>query len=87
MKPFSASVGLASFGHLVTIDDELVCHLVSLWDESRGCFKAIGLAGGAERAGWCKQRCGDEGEGKDGRKVTDDARHEWNRKEILKKQW
>jgi hypothetical protein len=31
-------------------------HLVSLWDEDRGGFKAIGLVGGAERAGlaWCK---------------------------------
>ena len=38
-------------GHAATIDDELVGYLVSLWDEDRGRFKAIGLAGGAERAG------------------------------------
>jgi hypothetical protein len=42
---------LGIVGHPVTIDDELVCHLVLLWDENRGGFKAIGLAGGAERAG------------------------------------
>jgi hypothetical protein len=42
---------LGIVGHPATIDDELVCHLVSLWDEDRGRFKAIGLAAGAERAG------------------------------------
>jgi hypothetical protein len=44
---------LGIVGHPATIDsdDELVCHLVSLWDEDRGGFKAIGLVGEAERAG------------------------------------
>jgi hypothetical protein len=42
---------LGIVGHPATIDDELVCHLVSLWDEDRGGFKAIGLVGEVERAG------------------------------------
>jgi hypothetical protein len=41
--------GLGIVGHPATIDDELVCHLVSPWDEEGGSFKAIGLAGEAKR--------------------------------------
>jgi len=36
------------------------------WDEDRGRFKAIGLAGEAKRPAWC--RCGDEENRKEGRR-------------------
>ena len=36
---------LGTFGNPATIEDELVCHLVSPWDEDRERFKAIELAG------------------------------------------
>ena len=49
-----ATISLGRFGiigHPAITDDESICNVVSLWDEHKGCFKAIGLAGGAERAG------------------------------------
>jgi hypothetical protein len=59
--------GLDIINHPVTIDDELVCHRVSPWDEDRERLKAIGLAGEVKRPAWCRQRCGGEENGKDRR--------------------
>jgi hypothetical protein len=41
---------LGIVGHPATIDDEFVCHLVSIWDEDGGASKQSGLWV-AERAG------------------------------------
>jgi hypothetical protein len=41
--------GLGIVGHPATVNDELVCDLVSPWDVDCGSFEAIGLAGEVER--------------------------------------
>ena len=67
---------LGIVGHPTTIDNELVCHLVSVWDEEvLGSSRACRCGGES----WCRQRCGDE----DWWKESGDARHdsEWNKKE------
>jgi hypothetical protein len=40
---------LGIVGHPAIVDDKFVCHLVSIWDEDGGSFKAIGLASEARR--------------------------------------
>jgi hypothetical protein len=53
---------LGIVGHPATIDDELVCHLVT--------SKQSSLWVGRRELAWCKQRCGDEGKRMDGREVA-----------------
>jgi hypothetical protein len=57
-------------GHPVTIDDELVCRLVSLWDEDGGTSKQPCLWVGWRELAGCKQRCGDERKRMNGREVA-----------------
>jgi hypothetical protein len=59
--------GLGIVGHPATVDDKLVGDLVSPWNEDGGSFKTIGLAGEA-KGSHCRQRCGEEGDRKDGKK-------------------